>query len=495
MELQFEKDLMSCLQMQQAKVQSQEQTQELRLPEGMPDIGTVLACWGQILLRGKEWRSDAAGISGGVMAWVLYLPEEGGAPQSVEAWLPFQMKWNVEPGQYDGTLLAVPLLRSADARCLSARKLMVRTNVSVMAKILQPSEVELYRPGEVPEDVQLLKRSYPVCVPTEAGEKAFVLEENIPFPTGDKVLFCSFKPEVTEKKLMSDKVIFRGMGILHLLCRGENGELWSKDVDVPFSQYAELDRVYEEGATVDLLPLVTNLELESGEEGNLQLKAGISGQYVIYDRPVLETVEDAYSPARSVQTQTDRLALPVVLDSTAETVRGEAEAEIDAQKIVDLAFWPEHPYMMMEDGGAEAELSGIFQMLYYDPEGQLQSAQTRWEDTWNLPADQNSAVSAVVQCSGRPQAGQDGAGVRLRGDLLLESQSVAQEGIPMVTGLELGELQPLDPNRPTLILRKAGDDSLWEIAKASGSTVAAIQQANGLQQPPQSEQMLLIPVQ
>ena len=67
MELQFEKTLCNCLRMCQPQVQSQEQTQEVRIPEGMPDIGTVLACWGQIVLRGKEWRSDAAGISGGVM--------------------------------------------------------------------------------------------------------------------------------------------------------------------------------------------------------------------------------------------------------------------------------------------------------------------------------------------------------------------------------------------------------------------------------------------
>ena len=494
MEMQFEKDLISCLQMCQTQAQTQEQTQEVRLPEGMPDIGTVLACWGQIVLRGKEWRLDAAGISGGVMAWVLYLPEEGGLPQSVEAWLPFQMKWNVEPGQYDGTLLAVPLLRSADARCLSARKLMVRTNVSVMAKILRPCEAVLYRPGQVPEDVQLLKRSYPVSIPAEAGEKAFAVEESIPLSAGDKVLFGSFKPEITEKKLMSDKVIFRGMGILHLLCRGENGDLWSKDVDVPFSQYAELDRLYEEGASADLFPLVTNLELESGEEGALQMKAGISGQYIIYDRPVIETMEDAYSPVRSVQVQTERLGLPVVLDSKTETVRVETEVQVDVHKLVDVVFWPDQPYMMMGGDGAEAELSGTFQMLYYDPEGQLQSAQSRWEDVWQLPADPNSSVSAVAQASGRPQAGQDGAGVRLRGDLLLESRCMAQDGNPVVTGLELGEEQAPDPNRPTLILRKAGDHTLWDLAKASGSTVSAIEQANGLQQEPHREQMLLIPV-
>ena len=38
MELQFDKTLCTCLQAGQTQVQAQEQTQEVRLPEGMPDI-------------------------------------------------------------------------------------------------------------------------------------------------------------------------------------------------------------------------------------------------------------------------------------------------------------------------------------------------------------------------------------------------------------------------------------------------------------------------
>ena len=70
----------------------------------------------------------------------------------------------------------------------------------------------------------------------------------------------------------------------------------------------------------------------------------------------------------------------------------------------------------------------------------------------------------------------------------------AEQEFPMITALELGELQEPDQNRPSLILRRCGTDSLWELAKASGSTVAAIREANGLAGEPVAEQMLLIPV-
>ena len=37
-------------------VQTAELTQQIKLSDGMPDIGRILAAWGQVILRGKEWQ-------------------------------------------------------------------------------------------------------------------------------------------------------------------------------------------------------------------------------------------------------------------------------------------------------------------------------------------------------------------------------------------------------------------------------------------------------
>ena len=75
MELQFEKQSLSCLRSVLRQVQTQEQTQEVRISDGMPDIGRVLGAWGQVIVRSKEWGSGTMSLSCGVMAWVLYMPE------------------------------------------------------------------------------------------------------------------------------------------------------------------------------------------------------------------------------------------------------------------------------------------------------------------------------------------------------------------------------------------------------------------------------------
>jgi hypothetical protein len=87
-----------------------------------------------------------------------------------------------------------------------------------------------------------------------------------------------------------------------------------------------------------------------------------------------------------------------------------------------------------------------------------------------------------------------GSGMELKGESILLLQTVARQGLEMVSGLKLGELQELNAGRPSLILRRAGDQDLWSIAKSTGSTMDAIRQANSLEGEPEESRILLIPV-
>ncbi len=498
MELQFNKTVIPYLSPVVREMQTQEQTQEVRLTDGLPDIGRVLASWGQILVRGKEWRSGNAGVSGGVMVWVLYAPEDGSEPRSVEAWLPFQMKWVLPETGRDGSLIVIPCLRSVDARSVSARKIMVRANVGMLGQAMVPSDAELYTPVELPADVQILSNTYPMRIPAEAGEKTFSLDEALTLPPSvpavDKLIRYHLRPIITDSKVMSDKLIMQAAVYLDMLYRGVDGQLHSWTFELPVSQYAQLDRDYNSNAQAQIDLAVTALELEQGEEENLSLKAGVTAQYVIYDQTMVDLVEDAYSPNRNVTVQTTELRLPVQLDSRSEPFRAEQTMETDMQRLADVVFYQDQPQLYTEGDQLTAELSGYFQMLGYDTDGQLQGASTRWQGDWSAAADSGVRTQMVSRTDSTPEAIASGGNAQLRADMQLDMQTVADQGMPMVTGVELGEVVEPDPERPSLILRRAGEDSLWDVAKKTGSTVDAIKMANNLEREPNSDQMLLIPV-
>ena len=76
----------------------------------------------------------------------------------------------------------------------------------------------------------------------------------------------------------------------------------------------------------------------------------------------------------------------------------------------------------------------------------------------------------------------------------MEVTSMTRQSLPAVMGMTLGAEIPKDPMRPSLILRRAGRQRLWDLARESGTTVDAIRKANGITEEPDPERMLLIPV-
>ena len=241
MEFEFQKSACPCMETVLREVQNVEQTQEIKLSDGMPDIGRVLAAWGQTILRGKEWRSDSVSFSGGMMVWILYAPEDGSEERCIDGWIPFQMKWDLPERTEEGSIRIQCLTRFVDARSVSARKLMVRVGAAAMAEACVPKTAEIAAPAEPIEGVELLTSSYPVRMPREAGEKAFALDEELTLPESsplpEKLVYYCLHPRITEKKVLSNKVVFRGNGNLHVLYRSEEGQLHGWDFELPFPSW------------------------------------------------------------------------------------------------------------------------------------------------------------------------------------------------------------------------------------------------------------------
>lgn len=498
MELKFQKSTCKYLGSILREVRNQEQTQEIKLSDGMPDIGRVVACWGMPVLRSKEWRSDCVAFSGGVMVWVLYAPEDGTDVRCVESWIPFQMEWDIPVGTPEGKICIRPAVRFVDARSVTARKLMVRAGIAALIEALAPMEAEIPTPGELDEDIQMLTTTYPVRLRTEAGEKSFLMDEELTLPGSCplpvKLITYTLQPEITEQKVSGNRAVFKGNANLHILYRSEEGQLHTWDFELPFSQLGNLDSVPEGDAKVEVTLCATNLEVNLDDEGHIRLKCGLLGQFSVSQRMMLEFMEDAYSPSRDVRLIRENLTLPTILENRQERVFSEQSVPQEANIVVDTTYFPDFPRQRRTGNEVELEMPGQFQVLFYGEDGHLQASTARWEGSMRLPADEQTSVLTDVSPKGSPQAMMGNNQITLKADSTLSLESMADQEFSIVAGLEVG--QPISPDlgRPSLILRRAGDNRLWDIAKETGSTVEIIRQANGLQGEPERGQILLIPV-
>ena len=382
-------------------------------------------------------------------------------------------------------------------RSTSARKMMIRTNIALLTEGLESYEYDVFHPESLPDDVNILTQSYPVQLPLEAGEKAFTLDELLSPPTDfpEIAQICSYclQTEVTEEKLMGDKLVFRGKAYLHIHYSSEARSQHSWDLEIPFSQYCELEREYGKMDTTRIWPSVTSLEVEP-QQGQVHMKAGLVCQYRICGSSLLEIVTDAYSNLRNVQCVRQPLELPVILESKRRTVSAKANCGEDSLRMADIRFHPDPVSVQNHEDTVHVVLSGQFQSLYYGMDEKLHCLEQPWTETLSVPTGENVCMEAIAWPIGKTQGNLLHGSGQMQAQLELHMEARNHSGISMVSSLDLGELKEPDSKRPSLILKRAGKKTLWELAKETGSTVELIQTANDLQGEPEENRMLLIPV-
>ncbi|MBE6943280.1 MAG: DUF3794 domain-containing protein [Ruminococcaceae bacterium] len=488
MDLQFDKMPLQLMQPIHSESKCCEETKEIRLGENAPDAASVIAAWGQVLLRSKEWRGSGMSVSGGVLVFIAYSAAETGQVQTLEEWIPFKLKWDFpDPGR-EGKICAWGSLTELEARLISDRKIMVSANVCITAQAYCKQTADLPIPRE-DGNIELLTNTYPLTIIREAGEHTFTLEDGENLPNMEKWLRYEAVPQMTEKRVMGDKLVFRGELKLHMLGL-RDGKVESYDMQMPFSQFAELDQSYEDTADAFIIPMVTSMEATRSEEDKWTFQCAVTGQYQICDTQTVTLPEDGYSLSREVTLHREETVLPSVLQMTTHSAAMETTLACEGQ-VLDAAVYPGQG---MLDRSEQAFIQpGWCQLLYTDPEGNLRGEPGRWELSIPMPTD-DTVIPTLLWDVEDIYTAPTGAGVTVTGQLSAREMTVKEWAAPTLLGITYGEEKAKDPDRPSLILRRAGEQSLWDIAKGSGTTVAAIQKANNLADAPGVDTMLIIPI-
>ena len=205
-------------------------------------------------------------------------------------------------------------------------------------------------------------------------------------------------------------------------------------------------------------------------------------------------VEDAYSPIRKVEPQVETLILPAIESMDTQTLLLQHAMSAEGMP-VDVSARCDQVRKQSLPEQVRLEIPALGQILYYDLEGGLQSTTSRWEESIYTEPVTDGEMEVNILPTGQCNVEPSENGMMVETDVMLETVVTSTKGLPMVTGLEMGQPMPKDPNRPSVILRRATSDGLWEIAKATGSSMEAIRKANDLQSDPEEGRMLLIPIE
>lgn len=503
MELVFQNKTSAFLQRILHETRSQEQTAELIVPDSFPDAARIVSSCAEAILRGKECRQGSVTVSGAIRAGVLYMPDDESAPRALNAYVPFSLRIDHPAATEQMQSLLDLRVRSVDARMIHSRKVLLRVNLGCELTGFEQTSETFYALSEAPAGLQVKKQTYPLLLPSETAERSFAVSEELELPAGkaeiETLCWYTTQPLVTERKLIGNKAVFKGLLLVKALYQAADGSLNVFSQELPFSQYCELAQDYEEDALV-LLPAVTGAELErmpDGQGKKLQLTVNLLMQALVQAVRPVELCEDAYTTRGTFEPEWKQYELPCRLDRQElhETLRGSFSAPVRA--VIDSTLYPDYPEQSRTPAGVQVKAPCTVNIVYLDNDGALQGLMGRAQ------AESEIALSENGVCMARVSAGRDGfaspgsGGADIRYDVLFELESSAEQKLQSLCGGKLEPSARREGRRPAVVIRHAGRaQSVWELAKRYGTTEQAIRQVNQLPgEQVECGELLLIPIQ
>lgn len=482
----------------------QEETLESIVPDACPDILRIVDVCGQATISGKQAREGSAQVTGMVRASILYQPEGGGGLRRMEAGLPFTCQAEAPGLTERGTVFARPRLRSAEARALNPRKVLLRVDLAVDITACQPVERPICGGVTGSEEEGLCQRQfrgehYQLCA---VQEKPFTFSDQVRLQgTGESPVLLAVRaqPVCTESKLIGSKLIFKGMVELYLLLQEMEGGLSAAHESMPFSQIIEVTGAGEEG---DCLVEVEIASLQCdqipGDGRELDVTLELLAQAQVYSRRPVTLLQDLYSTSSLMEVERENQPLCSLTDQSVrpQAVRELLETGEMVRSIVDARLALGQVRQSREGKELVLTTEACVTVLYLDENELVQCVRRSLPVTCRLECPEGAKCSCFCACPGEVFAAPAAGGVEVRFTVEFHCMTTETTAVPTVTSAQLGEARNAgEGQRPSVVLRMPSPgEELWDIAKAHGTTMEQILQANELEEDALPfGRMLLIP--
>lgn len=491
---------MNCCTLTLHTVLKREETLEMIVPDACPDILEVVDTDAVPRLEGKECAPGALSLRGTAACTVLYQPEGGGRLCCLHAELPFRFNAELEQATGQSRCVVQTWVQQAETRALNPRKVLLRVNLAFDVTLYEPDVLRCCTGLEQREALGIEQRleerrgSFVVHI----SERPFscVEEAQIPGsrPAIGELLRTSCRAFVSESRVLGEKLVIKGGAAVHLLYLSREEKLCSAELELPFSQVAEIGTVEGEAQAQIVLCVTSSRVEETDDEGRgLSVELELLAQIVIRDERCFSLVTDAYSTCQPGLPEFASCPLPTLAEqgTRRQTVREVLETPAPTGEVCEVRVYPGPVRSAGDETAAELRLA-----VLYRGEEERYCEVSRMIQV-KCPAELAEGSFCLGSCSvpetdAMPVSG--GIEVRLAVDFQLQVLELRE--VSVLSGFSLEQDNPMTlEERPSVVLRQiARGETLWDIAKAYRTTEAEIIEANGLEEEPvQPEQLLLIP--
>lgn len=475
---------------------SREEVMESIVPDAYPDVARVISVDGWLCLTGKEPAAGAARLTGTLQMTVLYTPEGGEGVTALTVKQMVQCALDspqlTEQCRIQASVCAV----TCGGHLINPRKLFLKAELRLSVRAFEVCRRTLTCGTDCDEkSVQTRQEDCRDWAVAAVLEKPFmfsdVLRPSASKPPMDALLSYCVHPDALDVKYIGKRLICKGVLILDALARSGN-EIVPASFELPYSQVLDFEGDFEEGEP-DAAAAVAHAECTL-RDGELEFSVECLLQAALWSSRQVTVLRDLYSTAKPLDVEYAACTLCAARrqDSRRESARQFFPSDIPARQILHCAA--EIVSLTAQGGRCEAEAA--VRALCLSESGTLYSV------SWTMPVKCGTECAGQGECRWQcrccaatavPVTG--GLEIRLEAEFLWtvleEAETLCVSAVRERPGADCG-----DP-RPSVVVRSVRQgESLWEIAKANGATVADICAVNAVAEADiQPGTVLLIPPQ
>ena len=482
---------------------------DFSLPDYCPDISKIFKCKAKPTILSKSVNGKSITIEGNVCITLLYCDKDNNL-SSYEYIYPFSKIKEMNDSGEECNIVCSVKCDYINCRAITGRKIDIHGAVSIKTKVFKRCTNQIVSDYDNNE-IQLKRIIAPATIPMGYHEKMLILEEEINASNNQnpilRILRYDAIPNITEYKVLSDKVMVKGEMSVNILYTTDGVKVPTVfKTTLPFSQIIEMSGIGEL-CKCDIKADIVFLEIRpaisySGDNNGFTLNAKILLKCESYCVNDIAVIEDAFSTKFETNIVKDTLSFKRICENLKETsqIKQKIELQENITSVIDIWCEKGSKKIKFEKGNMCLSAVLLVCMVVCDQNDNILFYEKPIEFEHKHPINcEDSSLSANIQIDISNIAFNIVSAncLEIRLEVSVTGAVFEKSDIPLITDIEIDMQKPhiKSKNGGMIICFANKGDNVWNIARKYNANLTEIMKINAIEKEYfDNRKMVLVPI-
>ena len=464
---------------------------DMIVPDSKPDILNTISTSGVVCIYKKEILEDKIRIDGNINTFIMYLPDDTeDKVRGLQTSLDFSETVQI-PNCREGMNSQVETkLKMMECRVINGRKIGIKASLEIEIKLYSEEEIEIVNEIQNAEGIQMRRENLNVNSLVGSGETKIYAKDTISINNIDSIAeilkstVCVCDKDI---KISYNKILTKAEAEVKIMYLTEDNRINTVVAKIPVVGFIDIQNVTEENIC-DVSYEIRNIlfKLNPVEEHSIYVEIEFGVMATVYEERKINLIQDMYSPTENLEFNKKMINTMTgkIIRKETKQIREKIILEgLGNKNIIDVDIAPnveketKLSNRIIYEGNVQ--LNFILSNDALQVENKIEKIPFEYSIE-NLENAENINTNMTIEIANQDFVVQDGNAVNANIDMMMNFNAYRNTNMNVMDNIQTNGEREVEDYSIIMYTVKRGD-TLWEIAKAFGSTIEDIVRVNGIE--------------